>query len=154
MNVEDPCRKGLSFMKNQETTNNMEDEKRNQEYADSYKFYWKENGKFYKPVKTQTIFVKSKDLDTLGFAIDAWRAVGGKSINQIMSFGTGKARGFIQQMEVPYGLYSDDDVDEAKWDKLTPSEQDYITEYPAIFVHRHTEYGACVDSNKIYDKED
>lgn len=154
MNVEDPCRKGLSFMENQKATNNMEEEKRNQEYADSYRFYWKENEKFYSPVKTQTIFVKSKSLDTLGFAIDAWRAVGGTTVNQIMSFGTGKARGFVQQMQVPYGVYSDDDLEEEKWDKLTPSEQDYVTEYPAMFVHRHTEFGAYIDVNKIYGKED
>lgn len=139
---------------NQVITNSMEEGKRNQEYADSYKFYWEENGKFYSPVKTQTIFVKSKSLDTLGFAIDAWRAVGGETVDQVMSFGTGKARGFVQQMRVPYGVYSDDDIEEDKLDKLTSSEQDYTTEYPAMFVHRHTEFGAYVDTNKIYGKED
>ena len=130
---------------------NKANDKRDQEYVDNYKFYWKANGSLYKPVKTQTIFVKSKNLNTLGVAIDAWRAVGGKTINQIMSFGNGKARGFVQQMEVPHEVYYDDDIEEERWDKLTPSEQEYATEYPAIFIHRSVEYGAWVDVNKIYD---
>lgn len=135
-------------------TDSKTNEKLNQEYADGYKFYWGANGKLYSPVKTRTIFVKSKNLNTLGVAIDAWRAVGGRAINQIMSFGSGKARGFIQQMEVPYEIYSDDDIEEERWDKLTTSEQDYVTEYPAIFIHRSVEYGVWVDTNMIYDKGD
>ena len=135
-------------------TDSKTSEKLNQEYADAYKFYWKANEGSYNPVKTRTIFVKSKNLDVLGVAIDAWRAVGGRAINQIMSFGNGKARGFIQQMEVPYEIYSDDDIEEERWDKLTTSEQDYVTEYPAIFIHRDTEYGAWVDTDKIYDKDE
>lgn len=132
-------------------TDNKTNEKLNQEYADAYKFYWKANGRLYSPVKTRTIFVKSKNLDTLGVAIDAWRAVGGRAVNQIMSFGNGKARGFVQQMEVPQEIYYEDDIEEERWDKLTPSEQDYITDYPAIFIHRSAEYGVWVDTNKIYD---
>lgn len=138
----------------EKTLTDKEKEKLNQEYTDSYKFYWKENDKFYKPITTRTIFVKSKNLDTLGLAIDAWKSVGGTPVNQIMSFGAGKARGFVQQMEVPYKVYSDDDIEEDRWDKLSPSEQEYITEYPAIFIHRHTEYGAAIDVNKIYGHEE